>query len=54
MEVFKKQIQEIIDDNTFTGVAAQTTFTLTASVGSINALLVYIDGIVRWRNLFFA
>ena len=31
----------------FTGVAAQTTFTLTASVGSINALLVYIDGIVQ-------
>ena len=31
----------------FTGVAAQTTFTLTASVGSTNALLVYIDGIVQ-------
>jgi hypothetical protein len=31
----------------FYGVAAQTTFTLTASVGSINALLVYIDGIVQ-------
>ena len=31
----------------FTGVSAQTTFTLTASVGSINALLVYIDGIVQ-------
>jgi hypothetical protein len=31
----------------FTGVAAQTTFTLTASVGSVNALLVYIDGIVQ-------
>jgi hypothetical protein len=31
----------------FVGVAAQTTFTLTASVGSINALLVYIDGIVQ-------
>ena len=31
----------------FTGVAAQTTFTLTASVGSINALLVYIDGVVQ-------
>ena len=31
----------------FVGVAAQTTFTLTAAVGSINALLVYIDGIVQ-------
>jgi len=31
----------------FTGVSAQTTFTLSASVGSINALLVYIDGIVQ-------
>jgi hypothetical protein len=31
----------------FVGVAAQTTFTLTASVGSVNALLVYIDGIVQ-------
>jgi hypothetical protein len=31
----------------FTGVSAQTTFTLTASVGSTNALLVYIDGIVQ-------
>ena len=31
----------------FTGVAAQTTFNLTASVGSVNALLVYIDGIVQ-------
>jgi hypothetical protein len=31
----------------FTGVSAQTTFTLTASVGSVNALLVYIDGIVQ-------
>ena len=31
----------------FLGVSAQTTFTLTASVGSINALLVYIDGIVQ-------
>ena len=31
----------------FTGVAAQTTFNLTASVGSTNALLVYIDGIVQ-------
>jgi hypothetical protein len=31
----------------FTGVSAQTTFTLTASVGSVNALMVYIDGIVQ-------
>jgi len=31
----------------FTGAAAQTTFTLTASVGSVNALLAYIDGIVQ-------
>ena len=31
----------------FTGVSAQTTFTLSASVGSTNALLVYIDGIVQ-------
>jgi len=31
----------------FTGVSAQTTFALSASVGSINALLVYIDGIVQ-------
>ena len=31
----------------FTGAAAQTTFNLTASVGSVNALLVYIDGIVQ-------
>jgi len=31
----------------FTGASAQTTFTLTASVGSTNALLVYIDGIVQ-------
>jgi len=31
----------------FTGVSAQTTFTLSASVGSVNALLVYIDGIVQ-------
>ena len=31
----------------FIGVAAQTTFTLTDSVGSTNALLVYIDGIVQ-------
>ena len=31
----------------FAGVSAQTTFTLTAAVGSINALLVYIDGIVQ-------
>ena len=31
----------------FVGVAAQTTFTLTAAVGSITALLVYIDGIVQ-------
>ena len=31
----------------FTGVSAQTTFTLTADVGSTNALLVYIDGIVQ-------
>jgi len=31
----------------FVGVSAQTTFTLTAAVGSINALLVYIDGIVQ-------
>ena len=31
----------------FVGVAAQTTFTLTDSVGSTNALLVYIDGIVQ-------
>ncbi len=31
----------------FVGVSAQTTFTLTASVGSVNALLVYIDGIVQ-------
>jgi len=34
-----------IDD--FVGAAAQTTFTLTADVGSTNALLVYIDGIVQ-------
>ena len=31
----------------FTGVSAQTTFTLSVSVGSTNALLVYIDGIVQ-------
>ena len=31
----------------FVGAAAQTTFTLTANVGSTNALLVYIDGIVQ-------
>ena len=31
----------------FVGASAQTTFTLTASVGSVNALLVYIDGIVQ-------
>jgi len=31
----------------FLGTAAQTTFNLSASVGSINALLVYIDGIVQ-------
>ena len=31
----------------FVGASAQTTFTLTATVGSINALLVYIDGIVQ-------
>ena len=31
----------------FVGAAAQTTFTLTDEVGSINALLVYIDGIVQ-------
>jgi hypothetical protein len=31
----------------FVGASAQTTFTLTESVGSINALLVYIDGIVQ-------
>ena len=31
----------------FTGAAAQTTFTLTDDVGSVNALLVYIDGIVQ-------
>jgi len=31
----------------FVGVSAQTTFTLTDSVGSVNALLVYIDGIVQ-------
>ena len=31
----------------FVGAAAQTTFTLTAAVGSVNALLVYVDGIVQ-------
>ena len=31
----------------FVGAAAQTTFTLTAAVGSVNALIVYIDGIVQ-------
>jgi len=31
----------------FVGVSAQTTFTLTDEVGSVNALLVYIDGIVQ-------
>ena len=31
----------------FVGASAQTTFTLTADVGSVNALLVYIDGIVQ-------
>ena len=31
----------------FVGAAAQTTFTLTAIVGSVNALMVYIDGIVQ-------
>ena len=31
----------------FVGVSAQTTFTLTDAVGSTNALLVYIDGIVQ-------
>ena len=31
----------------FVGASAQTTFTLTEAVGSLNALLVYIDGIVQ-------
>ena len=31
----------------FTGASAQTTFNLSASVGSVNALMVYIDGIVQ-------
>ena len=31
----------------FVGASAQTTFTLTDAVGSLNALLVYIDGIVQ-------
>ena len=31
----------------FVGASAQTTFTLTSAVGSTNALLVYIDGIVQ-------
>ena len=31
----------------FVGVSAQTTFTLTDEVGSTNAILVYIDGIVQ-------
>ncbi|SVE26899.1 uncharacterized protein METZ01_LOCUS479753, partial [marine metagenome] len=31
----------------FVGASAQTTFTLTAAVGSVNALMVYIDGIVQ-------
>ena len=31
----------------FVGASAQTTFTLTGAVGSVNALIVYIDGIVQ-------
>ena len=31
----------------FVGASAQTTFTLTAAVGSVNALIAYIDGIVQ-------